>query len=268
MRTKAMEYARLTCDSIIHRFPEADLPPKTSGFHYHAGVFLSGMMNTYKLCGDEKYFEYIKKWVDSVIIDDGIIKFTKGSLDDYMAGILLFPLYERYGEKKYMTVLQLFKILLRNWLCNDKGGFWHKERYPDQMWLDGLYMAGPLQVMIANYFDDLYFLDNAAKQAIIMYENMQDEKTKLLYHGWDCSKIVSWADKETGLSSEFWGRALGWYVVAVLDIMELMPQNHKYYEKLKSIEREVLEAIMGYQSFESGMWYQLINRTEDPKNWL
>ena len=267
MRDKALEYAHLACSTMMNKFEAPQLPP-VYGFHYHAGVFLSGMMKLYEVCGDEKYLQYTKDWVDSVIVEDGVIRFAKGSIDDYMAGILLFPLYERFEEKRYMTVLLLFKTIIRNWLCNEKGGFWHKEWYPDQMWLDGLYMAGPLQAMFTQYFNEPYFLDNAAKQAIIMYENMQDEKTKLLYHGWDCSRVVGWADKETGLSKEFWGRALGWYVVAMLDILELMPKNHPSYEKLIAIEKEVLEAVISYQCPKSGMWYQLIDKGEDPRNWI
>ena len=268
MKTKALKYGRFACDTMMKRFPDAQLPPK-GGFHYHAGVSLSGMYNIYSVCKDEKYLSYIKKWVDSIIIEDGIIQsFAKGSLDDYMAGILLFPLYERFHEEKYMTALRLFKGIIRNWLVNEKGGFWHKEYFPYQMWLDGLYMAGPLQMMFAEYFGEEYFYDNAVKQALLMYENMQDKKTGLLFHAWDDSKEVEWADKETGLSSEVWGRAIGWYVVATLDILELLPENHPQREKLISVEREMLSRISTYQDSESGMWYQVVGKEKEAGNWL
>jgi len=268
MKEKALNYGRLACDTMMNRFPDAALPPK-GGFHYHAGVFLSGMEHIYNVCNDEKYFKYIKKWVDSIIIEDGIIKsFAKGSLDDYMAGILLFPLYERFKEEKYMTALKLFKGIIRNWLVNAKGGFWHKEWYPYQMWLDGLYMAGPLQMKFGEYFGDEYFYDNAVKQAFLMYENMQDKKTGLLFHAWDDSKEAQWADKETGLSSVVWGRAMGWYVVASLDILELLPENHPDRQKLISIERDLLQKLAERQDNESGMWYQVLGKEKEDGNWI
>lgn len=268
MQEKALEYGKLACDTMIAKFDAPDLPPKGS-FHYHAGVFLSGMMKIHQITGEEKYFDYIKKWVDSIIVGDGIIdSFAKGALDDYMAAILLFPLYEHTGEKKYLSALKLFMGNIRNWLKNEKGGFWHKEWYPNQMWLDGLYMAGPLQATYGRKFDEEYFVKEAARQAIIMYENIQDKETKLLYHAWDPSRTASWADKKTGLAPEFWGRALGWYVVAVLDIMEHMDENGEDYKKLAMIEREVLSAIIQYQDGKSHLWYQVVNKGHFEGNWL
>jgi len=269
MIEKALDYGIKACDTMINTFRAEDLPPKGS-FHYHAGVFLSGMMNIYSVCGDEKYYDYVKSWVDSIVVDDGVINsFSKGTLDSYMAGILLFPLYERTKDKKYLTALELFSGILRNWLRNAKGGFWHKEIiYRHQMWLDGLYMVGPLQAKMSKLLNKPYFLDEAANQAIIMYENMQDKKTKLLYHAWDAIKEAKWADHDTGLSPEFWGRAVGWYVVAILDILEEMEQAHPAKNKLVEIEREVLGAVMSLQDKKSGMWYQVLDKGEKEDNWL
>ncbi len=269
MKKTALEYGIMACDTMMEKFAAEDLPPKGS-FHYHAGVFLSGMMNIYFACGEEKYFEYVKRWVDSIVVDDGVIKsFSKGTLDSYMAGILLFPLYEKTKEKKYLTALKIFAPILRNWLRNEKGGFWHKEIiYRNQMWLDGLYMVGPLQAKLAELLDAPYFLDEAANQASIMYENMRDTKTKLLYHAWDPTKEAKWADAESGLSPEFWGRAMGWYVVAILDILEMMSENHPKREMLINIEKEVLEAIISLQNQENGMWYQVLDKGERADNWV
>lgn len=268
MKTKALNYGKLACNTIMDAHPDAVLGRKEA-FNYVAGVFLSGMMNIYRVCGDEKYIRYIKKWVDSIIVDDGVIQyFAKGALDDYMAGTLLFPLYERFSEKKYLTALKLFKGNIRNWMKNEKGGFWHKEWYPYQMWLDGLYMAGPLQMHFARYFGEEYFCDNALRQVFLMYENMKDPGTGLLFHAWDDSKNAVWADKETGLSTEVWGRAMGWYVVAILEMLEILPESHSERTKLISIEKELLEKLAKYQDAKSGMWYQVIGREEEQDNWL
>lgn len=267
MIEKALVYGKQACDTMMRKFRAEDLPPK-GGFHYHQGVFLSGMMNIYSLCGDEKYYEYIKKWVDSVVVaPQRIDHYNLGALDDYMAGILLFPLYERTGDVKYSETLHMLLLNIRNWLRNDFGGFWHMIWRDGQMWLDSLYMAGPLQAVYAEKFNKPEYIKEAAKQAFLMYEHMQDKKTKLLYHAWDANKQMPWADKETGLAPEVWGRALGWYVVSILDIMEHMDKNCEDYKRLAEIEREVLNAIYTYQSKENSLWYQVVNKADAEGNW-
>lgn len=268
MQNKALYYGKFASDTMMKKFDAPDLPPKKE-FHYHAGVFLSGMMNLYSVCGEEKYYQYMKEWVDSVITETGVIDcFCKGSLDDYMAGILLFPLYERTKDEKYLYALKLFMGNIRNWIRTKEGSFWHKEWLPDQVWLDGLYMASPLQAIYGKKFGEPFFIEEAARQAFLMYENIQDKETKLLYHAWDSSKTAAWADKETGLAPEFWGRALGWYVVAVLDIMEQMDKDTDDYKRLAEIEREVLGAIYNYQDKESNLWYQVVDKGHIEGNWL
>lgn len=267
MKNTALKYGNQACITMMKKFDAPDLPPK-GGFHYHAGVFLSGMMELYKICGEEAYFIYVRNWVDSIVLAPGVIDcYMKGSLDDYMAGILLIPLYEKTKDEKYSVSLKMLMANIRNWIKNSHGGFWHKEWYPNQMWLDGLYMAGPLQALYGKTFKEKYFLYEAVHQAIIMYENMQDKKTKLLYHAWDSSKMASWCNKETGLAPEFWGRALGWYVVAILDIMECLDPNSEAYAKLLSVEREVLSAVLSYQNRENHLWYQVVNKAENEGNW-
>ena len=267
MNNKALHYGNLACKTMMAKFDAPDLPPK-GGFHYHQGVFLSGMMHLYDVCGDERYFDYMKQWVDSYIPEPGIIRYyQKGSLDDYMAGILLFPLYERTKDEKYLSVLQMMEANLRNWCRNSYGGFWHKEYYTNQMWLDGLYMAGPLQMMMDKLLHAPRLNEQAVEQVFIMYDHMHDEETNLLYHAWDPSFVERWATKPHGLSEEFWGRALGWYVVAVLDIMEQMDKEDPRYEKLAEIERKVLGSVLGYQS-EGGAWYQVVNKGHLSDNWI
>lgn len=268
MKKQALKYGKMACDTMMRKFDAPDLPPK-GGFHYHAGVFLSGMMNIYSVCKEEKYFNYTKKWVDSIVKEDGVIEGqSKGALDDYMAGILLFPLYEKTGDRKYLDALNVLLPNLRNWLRNDYGGFWHMEWRPFQMWLDGLYMAGPLMATYGEKQEKAVYIDIAAEQALLMYEHIQDKETKLLYHAWDPSKRMPWADNKTGLSPEFWGRALGWYVVALLDIMEHMNSETEEYKKLAEIENEVLTAIFSYQDKDKKLWYQVVNKGHIEGNWL
>ena len=264
----ALEYARDACDTMIRKFTKERLPPERH-FHYHQGVFLSGMQKTYKLCGNEKYYDYIHDWVNYLIAPDGTIDiFDREMLDDIQPGILLFDLYRRTGDSRYKKALDMLIGVLREWKKNEYGGFWHKEIHPDQMWLDSLYMAGPIQAEYGKEFNAPELIHTAAQQAIIMHEHMLNKSTGLYYHAWDASKKVQWADKSTGLSSECWGRALGWYAVAILDIMEFMDAADPEKDKLISIETELLKAICKYQDKNSGMWFQIVDKGGEPDNWL
>ena len=263
-----IEHACMMCDTMMRKFAAPDLPPKHK-FHYHQGVFLSGMLSTYKVCGEEKYYEYIKAWVDSIIYPDGSIHdFDKKMLDDIQPGILLLYLYKRTGDERYAAALKTLMPILREWKRNEAGGFWHKEFLPDQMWLDGLYMAGPLQAEYAAVFDEHGFLETAIEQAYLMKQYMTDKNTGLLFHAWDQSKKEWWADSETGLSSEIWGRALGWYAVAVLDILKFTPQDHPQRQGLVDIEYELLKSVVNYQDDKTGMWFQVVDKINRSDNWV
>ena len=139
---------------------------------------------------------------------------------------------------------------------------------PHQMWLDGAYMAGPLSMMYSDRFDDNTLAERAIHQILLMHKYMRDEKTGLYYHGWDESKEMPWADEETGLSSQFWGRALGWYTVAILDILEYVPKGHPKRESLCKIEKDLLDVLIKYQDKETGMWYQVVDRIDAEDNWV
>ncbi|MBQ4516514.1 MAG: glycoside hydrolase family 88 protein [Clostridia bacterium] len=268
MNKKALEYGKLACDTMMRKFKAEDLPPK-GGFHYHAGVFLAGMMDVYSVCGDEKYFNYAKGWVDSIIPETAVItRYCKGTLDDHMAGILLFPLFEKTGEERYEWAIHQLVNEIRNWLRNEYGGYWHMESKPHQMWLDSLYMVSELQMLYATKYNDEYFKKQPVQQALLMYEHMQDPKTKLLRHVWDASREITLCDKETGLTPEVWGRAMGWYVVSVLDIMEYLDKDSDDYKKLAEIEKEVLGAVLGFRDKEKKLWYQVVDKGDRPDNWV
>lgn len=262
-----IDYAKASCDTMMRRFAAQDLPPE-GHFHYHQGVFLSGVYKTYTLCKEEKYFQYIKDWVDSVIDEKGEIHtFDKGQLDDIQPGILLYPLLDRTGDERYRIALETLLPVIKNFPRNREGGFWHKEWFPEQMWLDGLYMAGPISAEYAKRFDHPEYLETAIEQALLMQEKTRDEKTGLWYHAWDCSGKEDWADPETGLSPEFWGRSIGWVPVAILDEMDFMSSDHPQYTALCDLVRNLLEAVCRYQS-EDGRWYQVVDKGGQEGNWL
>ncbi|WP_135549171.1 glycoside hydrolase family 88/105 protein [Paenibacillus cymbidii] len=262
-----LQWAEKACEAFMAKFEPEQLPP--DGFHYHQGVFLSGMEKCWKLTNKQAYHDYIKRWVDSQILADGRIKkFHSNELDDLQPGVLLFLLYEQTGDERYKTALYTLVPLLKSWKTNPSGGFWHKERYPNQMWLDGLYMAGPLAVHFGKTFGESDYFDLMTFQALLMENHTKDPATGLLYHGWDETKQATWAHPVTGLAPEFWGRAIGWYSVALLEMFDYLPDDHKDRAALEIILRNLLAALAKFQDSATGLWYQVVDKMDRTDNWL
>lgn len=262
-----LDYAKEACDTMMRKFVAEDLPPKAH-FHYHQGVFLSGMEKTYQLSEEEKYKTYIDAWVNSLVTPDGeLLGFDSDELDDVQPGILLYRMYEETGDKRYEKAIHTLMDVVRDFPKNKEGGFWHKVKNREQMWLDGLYMAGPFTALYGKTFHDAECFDSCVFQALLMEKKTRDSKTGLLYHAWDSVGERPWADPQTGRSSEFWGRAIGWVPVAVLDELECMPKSQQGYEDLAGFVTRLLNAVENYQD-PSGLWYQVIDKGQDPHNWL
>ncbi len=263
-----LKWGELACDTLMAKFDAKDLPP-AGRFHYHQGVFLSGMEKCFEQNKKDKYYTYIKNWVDSIVDDKGTVTgCDPGQFDDIQPGTLLFGLYEKTGDERYKTALFTLVPLFKNWKTNSKGGFWHKSNLPNQMWLDLLYMCGPIAVRFGHTFHDPDYFDLIAHQAILMYQYTKDNKTGLLYHGWDETKKAVWADPITGRSPEFWGRSIGWFPVALMEIFDYFPENHEKKPKLVNILQSTLKSLIPFQDEKTGLWYEVIDKGEDPKNWL
>lgn len=261
-------YAERACNALMGKFAPEALPP-VDRWHYHQGVFLLGMERCWKENGKNEYYEYLKAYVDSQILPDGSIRhYNAEELDDIQPGILLFNLYQKTGDERYKKALYTLVPLLRSWKKNAEGGFWHKTRYPNQMWLDGLFMGGPIAVEFGHVFNEPEYFDMVTYQALLMAKHTLDEKTGLLRHGWDESRQAAWAEPETGKAPEVWGRAVGWFTVALLDIFDHLPENHENKVVLEQILKDLLDAVLRFQDKESGLWYQVIDKGSLPDNWL
>lgn len=275
MNILSLDYAKKAADAIMNHYKAQELEPPRF-FAYFNGVFLEGIERIYDVTKEEKYFNYIKEWVDFNLNEDGTIRESGKwarltSLDFRKAGTLLFRIYEKTGDIKYWKIIEYLVESLKYYPKNEYGGFWHNSDCEEQMWLDGLYMAGPICVMYAAKSGKKEYFDMAIRQAEIMWEHMRDSKTGLMYHGWDPSiarKKAPWADKETGLSPEVWGRALGWYAVAICDMLEYIPENHPKREKLIKIVSTLLKTVIEYQDKEDGRWYEVIDKGGWEGNWL
>ena len=260
-------YAQAAVDTMMRKFKAADLPPK-GHFHYHQGVFLSGVYQIYLQCKNDEYLQYVKDWVDSVIDKEGnILDYHPGHLDDIQPGILFFPLYDAAGDEKYKRALDKLVPILLDFAKNAAGGFFHKAELSHQMWLDGLYMAGPVSAEYGYRYKKKDYLECAIEQALLMREKTEDKETGLWYHAWDESRRAEWANPVTGLSSEFWGRSIGWVPVAVLGELDFIPKKHPHYQDMCSLVKDLLMAVCRYQS-EEGRWYQVVDKGGKEGNWL
>jgi unsaturated rhamnogalacturonyl hydrolase len=265
----ALDYAKMGSDTLIRKFTVAELPPKNR-FHYHQGVFLSGVERTYFLSEDKKYYTYIKDWMDYYIDENGKIRFDEHErqFDDMQPAILLFNLYKETKDERYKKVLDAFASIVEMWPTNAHGGFWHKYDNNNQMWLDTLYMIGPYDAMYAHYYDKPYLFEKVYQQIRVMRKNMTDPKTGLLHHAWDDSRVAGWANKATGLSPEFWGRAIGWYAVAIMDILDYIPEEHPRRHEIINAGLDIINALVRFQDEGSGLWFQVVDKGDKEGNWL
>lgn len=259
-------------DSIMERTPQL-----YTGKEYHTkwsydyGVVLKGFLLLWKQTGEQKYFDFIKSNLDFFIGEDGSIKnYHKDeyNIDHINNGKLLFALYEETGEEKYKIAADQIRDQIRSHPRTSEGAFWHKKIYPYQIWLDGLYMGAPFYLEYLMKYEQGDNLDDVTKQFIICEQHTKDEATGLLYHAWDEKKVQPWCNPETGLSPNFWARSLGWYVMALVDVLELLPKEHADYEKLAAILSRTLTAVRNYQDAASGVWYQVINEGAKTGNYL
>ena len=259
--------AEKACRAIMDIFSPEELPPARS-FHYHQGVFLYGMLRVWEETGKEEYFDYMKRYIDSLIDSEGNLYFARDELDSIQAGILLFPLYKKTNDKKYLIAAKRLRNLLNTINKTTDGGFWHKDKYPYQMWLDGMFMAGPFMVMYGEIFLETELIQEVLYQEKLMRKNLRDSETGLLHHAWDEKKIQPWANKETGRSTEFWGRSAGWYGTALIDLIELMDGKEYGQEHLTEHLKDFIASVANYQDKETGLWYQIMDKGDREDNWL
>ena len=229
---------------------------------YDLGVILKGMEGNWYRTGDPKYFQYIQKQMDFFVQNDGTIRTYKKdefNIDHINNGKLLLFLYRVTEKEKYWKAAQLLRQQLREHPRTNEGGFWHKKVYPNQMWLDGLYMGQPFYAEYAMLTNDDSAFNDIANQFIWMENHARDSKTGLLYHGWDESKQQQWANKTTGTSPLFWARAMGWYATALVDVLEYYPTNHPKRKKLIAILNRLINAVEKQQNATIGLWLDILN---------
>lgn len=262
--------SEVALDTVLERYP---LLPEVKRYHgkwsYDFGVVLKGIEAAYLQTKDQKYFDYIQKTMDFFIQENGSIKnysYESMNIDHVNNGKLLFLLYRETGSEKYKKAMDTLFDQLQNMPRTTEGGFWHKKIYPYQMWLDGLYMGSPFYAEYLLTFKDGNGLEDVIKQFELCYKHTLDKKTGLLYHAWDEKKEQFWADPETGLSQNFWGRSMGWFMMALADTMELL-EGREEQNKLKRIFNDCLTALGKVQDPQTKTWYQVLDQGDRDGNY-
>jgi unsaturated rhamnogalacturonyl hydrolase len=238
---------------------------------YEEGVLLDGMVAEWHSTADGQDFAYIKAAVDKYVTSDGVItgfKADERTLDDIELGRAVLLVYRVTQQVKYYKAAKFLHDQLALQPRTSSGGYWHKQIYPNQLWLDGAYMAAPFRAAYAATFQETKDFDDIAKQLLLMDEHMRDPGTGLMRHGWDESKQMAWADKTTGLSPEMWARAMGWYAMALVDVLDWFPQDHPQRKALVAALNRTDSAIAKVQDMNTGLWWQVLDKGGRPKNYL
>jgi unsaturated rhamnogalacturonyl hydrolase len=244
---------------------------KPAKWTYDQGVFLKGIEGLWKATGDGKYFEYIQKSMDFFVDDKARLNDAVGqgnirtyrldefNIDNITPGRNLLMLYKVTGKEKYLKAVQALRNQLQEQPRTNAGGFWHKKVYPYQMWLDGLYMGEPFYAEYAATFHEDTSFNDIARQFILMEKFSRDAKTGLMYHGYDESRQQKWANKTTGLSPDLWGRAMGWYGMGLVDVLETFPDDHPKRKELIQILNRFAAAVTKVQDKRTGLWWDILD---------
>ena len=281
-------------DSEMRRFPEAwQLDHgKRYVWSYANGLGCLAMLKIWHYTGDDKYYDYVYQWVDYLVQPDGTIyryDIREYNIDFINAGKLLFDIYERTGEEKFRMAKDTLMSQLATHPKTSCGVYWHKLIYPHQIWLDGIYMAGPFLAQYGLVYNRPELIDLAIHEVVKTYEHTECPTTGLLFHAYDESGEQLWAnlvcktrkdyymldesrkhlwnEKVIGQSPNFWGRAMGWYFMAMVDILDFVPEDHPGRQDVINCINKLAAVLPKYQH-ETGIWYQVIDMGTHEDNYL
>ncbi len=254
-------------NSVIAYYPNR----YSSGWNYVTGTVLRSFQDLYLKTSNPAYLNYIKNTVDYAVNSNGIItgyKMLDYTLDNVKEGCSLLFLYNQTGTAKYKTGADTLRKQLKGQPRTSDGGFWHKKVYPYQMWQDGLYMGEPFYAEYSKLFNSSSDFDDIAKQILLMEKHARDTITGLIYHGWDEKKVQNWASPVTGCSANFWGRAMGWYMMSIVDVLDFMPVNYSKRDSMIGVLQRMAKAVSKVQDAKSGCWYQVLDQGTRTGNYL
>lgn len=265
-------------DSQMSRCPEATYLDYAEGrlkWSYTPGLELKAFLDVYETYGNQAIYDYVFDWYDQIVNEDGTIKtysVEKYNVDLICPGRSLFYFYDKTGDEKFRKAIELLKSQLDAHPRTEAGAFWHKLIYPHQVWLDGVYMASPFYTEYAVRYlegeEQTKVFDEVITEFEVAAKYTFDPETKLYRHAWDESKSMFWCNPETGQSQHCWGRALGWYVIAAVDVLDYLPEDYAGREKLISLLQTILAELPKWADKESGVWYQVLDQPGREGNYL
>ncbi len=240
-----------------------------TNWNYIDGCMITALLAMSDITGDNRYFDFARTFIDAFVSEDGAIRTfdaEKHTLDDINEGRVLFRLYQKTGMEKYRRAAQTLRDALEKQPRTFEGSFWHKQIYPNQVWLDGIYMAMPFLALYESQFGDGDYSD-VVRQIETVRDRMRDDRTGLYYHGYDASRTAFWADPMTGLSQSFWLRSIGWFAVALADLIEILPAGAGR-DTLRGIFADLMAAVWRFSDPETGMYWQVPDRPGEAGNYL
>lgn len=245
---------------------------KCNKWNYIDGCMITGILERYEITGESRFLDFADRFLSGFVEEDGRIRTydpAEYSLDNVNPAKNLFTLYDLTGKEKYRKALELVRSQLSTMPRTPEGNFWHKLIYPNQVWLDGIYMALPFYMEYEKRFDAQKDCEDICRQIANVEIRMRDPKTGLYYHGYDASRKMYWADPDTGCSPNFWLRAEGWFILGLVDVLEIMKDLPMRAESvhLQHMLLDLAKALSKYQD-PSGLWYQLIALPELAGNYL
>lgn len=263
-----MKYTSIAlADTIMTRYPDPDTIPYKV-WCYVQGYFLAGFEMLWQHTGDDKYWQYVKRWVDQHVNEDGDMPgVNPTNMDDIMAGCMILALYEHTGQEKYRRAADKIRLVFDEYPRNSDGGFWHSRKLPYEMWIDGVFMGGMFLARYGAIMGDAYCFDELTRQIIVCANRCRKGDSGLFLHAYDESKSVEWADPKTGLSCDVWSEGLGWYALILVETLKVLPDNHVQRVEVQAILIELIEGLVKVQDAKTGLWYQVVDKGDRADNW-
>lgn len=262
---RATDWSVAVVDSTVARYT----PDTIGGWSYPVGLYLYGQYLVYKRTHQQRYLDYIKQYVDRFVDADGNLGQSFNSLDSMQAGRLLIVLHQETGERRYQVAAQKIRKRLDTYPRTSDGGFWHatSSSRAHQLWADGVYMVTPFLVEYGKEFGDATYTDEEAAKQLDVYGRHLQRTNGLLRHAYDESKSADWADARTGQAPEHWCRAVGWYAMADVTVLDALPADHPRRARLTGILRKLASGLEKTQDPSSGRWFQVMDKGARPDNW-
>ncbi|HEV2294942.1 MAG TPA: glycoside hydrolase family 88 protein [Tepidisphaeraceae bacterium] len=270
----AVRWSVRMADSTMARHPNpALMEDPEPEWRYSSSFAVHSIARLGVETGERKYIDYARRYMEPFIDDAGrIVTDTydprKYRLDDIVPGRVLLLLHQQTRDPRFLVGPRQLIEQLKTQPRTSDGGYWHKQIYPHQLWLDGIFMDCPFMVEFAARTNEPAWHDEAVRQILTIARHTHDPKTGLYYHGWDESRTQKWADPQTGRSQNFWGRAVGWYALGIIETLRTLPADHPRREEVLNVFGRLADAIARVQDADTGLWWQVLDQPKRQGNYL